>query len=512
MSLPGDEAERRFGVFFLAAMQLGLPLEALREVVPRGQLAALPCAAPCVVGGVDLRGTLVPVVDLRRVIGMDPAAGEADSIVIMAHEGRLLGLLASGVVGVFTCEAGGWSRLEARNAALPLFDGGFRRPDDGVLVSVLSPAGLAGLQDVPMVDCPGSGRGLSLNAATAGDGGAAEAYLMLVRTGQVPMALASDVVYTTILHPQVLNSPLAGGWCLGIIEYAGVRIPAVDLLAFCGLGEIANPWLTQAFLVQYPRGWVAFMVDEISDVVRTGSRVSVPIPAGTLPRDGLFAGALPMDGLSDRALSDAGRQTAYSLLLDTQQLRANPELQGLARVNTPVDGAAAGAGAASGPDAEAQRAGARCQVLTYDLGFEVATPIEQITEILPWSDDCTLFGAGSRTTGLVVSGGRAIPTFCLSTLMGLPGAARSPTASVLVVDTGGGFVGFNVPRLLSIDDAPASRPDASGVARANLQALPEAAGARWSPLRVGSGSAERMLGVLDLQHLAATLCGQAEAA
>ncbi|NML28444.1 chemotaxis protein CheW [Zoogloea dura] len=510
MSLADGAGERRFGVFFLASMQLGLPLEALREVVPRGALAALPCAAPCVVGGVDLRGTLVPVVDLRRVIGMDPAAGEADSIVIMAHEGRLLGLLASGVVGVFTCEAGGWSRLEARNAALPLFDGGFRRPDDGVLVSVLSPEGLAGLQDVPMVDCPGSARGLSLNPAATGTGGAAEAYLMLVRTGPVPMALASDAVYTTILHPQILNSPLAGGWCLGIIEYAGVRIPAVDLLAFCGLGEIANPWLTQAFLVQYPRGWVAFMVDEIIDVLRTGSCVPVPIPAGTLPRDGLFAGALPMAVLTCGAVSDAGRQTAYSLLLDAQQIRANPELQGLGRVNTPVDGAAAGT--AGGPDDEAQLAGTRCQVLTYDLGFEVATPIEQITEILPWSDDCTLFGAGSRTTGLVVSGGRAIPTFCLSTLMGLPGAERSPTASVLVVDTGGGFVGFNVPRLLSIDDAPRSRPEASGVARANLQALPEAAGVRWSPLRVGSGSAERMLGVLDLKHLAASLCGQAEPA
>lgn len=505
MSLPDDGAGRRFGVFLLASMQLGLPLEALREVVPRGQLAALPCAAPCVVGGVDLRGTLVPVVDLRRVIGMEPADGEADCIVIMAHEGRLLGLLASGVVGVFTCEAAGWSHLEARNAALPLFDGGFRRPDDAALVSVLSPKGLAGLQDVPMVDCPGSGRGLSSDPARAEAG--AEAYLMLVRTGKVPMALASEVVYTTILHPQILKSPLTGGWCLGIIEHDGYKIPAVDTLAFCGLGEIANPWLTQAFLVQYPQGWVAFMVDEIVDVVRTGACVPVPIPAGTLPRDGLFAGALPMDGvLSAGSVADGGRQTGYYLMLDSERIRSHPDLQGLGRVNTPVDGRGAGVVDSSGSDAAL--AEARCQVLTYDLGFEVATPIEQINEILPWSDDCTLFGAGSRTTGLVVSGGRAIPTFCLSTLMGLPGAERSSTASVLVVDGGGGFIGFNVPRLLSIDDAPRSRPDASGVARANLQALPEAAGARWSPLQVGSGGTARMLGVLDLKHLAATLCGQ----
>ena len=171
------------------------------------------------------------------------------------------------------------------------------RPDDGSMVSVLSPVGLAGLRDVPMVENSGRDPSQLPRGGELGGGGLTEAYLMLVRTGSVPMALASEAVHTTILHPEILNSPLTGGWCLGIIEHNGYKIPAVDTLAFCGLGEIANPWLTQAFLVQYPQGWVAFMVDEIVDVVRTGACVPVPIPAGTLPMDGLFAGALPMDGV-----------------------------------------------------------------------------------------------------------------------------------------------------------------------------------------------------------------------
>ena len=64
MDMPSAESgsDSRFGVFFLARMQLALALDALREVVPCGALATLPCAAPCVVGGVDLRGVLVPVV------------------------------------------------------------------------------------------------------------------------------------------------------------------------------------------------------------------------------------------------------------------------------------------------------------------------------------------------------------------------------------------------------------------------------------------------------------------
>ncbi|KAB2966440.1 methyl-accepting chemotaxis protein [Zoogloea sp.] len=77
------------------------------------------------------------------------------------------------VVGVFTCEAGGWSRLEAGKAALPLFDGGFRRPDDGALLSVLSPEGLASRHPAgggrsPLVAAPGGQRERGAHARRAG--------------------------------------------------------------------------------------------------------------------------------------------------------------------------------------------------------------------------------------------------------------------------------------------------------------------------------------------------------
>lgn len=500
-------SDRRFGVFSLAALQLALPLEALREVVPLSALSALPCAAPCVIGGIDLRGVLVPVVDLRVVIGLPAVGSEPRSIVIMVFEGRLLGLLASGVVGVFECPEGGWSPMASRNGELPIFGGGFRRPDDGTMVSVLSPVGLAGLRDVPMVE--NSGRDPSqLTGVGAQGGGLAEAYLMLVRTGSVPMALASEAVHTTILHPEILNSPLTGGWCLGIIEHAGLKVPAVDLLALCGLGEIANPWLTQAFLIQYPQGLVAFMVDQIIDVVRADARGLVPIPPGTLPGDALFAGALPMDSLPG-VTAGSELQAGYFLMLDAGQVTGHRDLSGLARMNTPVDARGLDASRPRS-DGEARLLAERCQVLTYDLGFEVATPIDQIAEILPQAEDNGIvFGAGSRAAGLVVSRGRAIPTFCLSSLMGLAGAERSPTASVLVVETATGCVGFNVARLMTIDDAPLKRPDAPGVGRSPLPTLPEGCGARWSPAMVGSGAAERMLSVLDLKHLAQTLSARA---
>ena len=208
MSTAGEP--RLCGVFFLASMQLALPLDALREVLPCTGLVALPCAAPSVIGGIDLRGVLVPVLDLRRALGLKIAGEEPRSVVIMVHEGRLLGLLASGVVGVLACPPGAWNEIGARNAEAPVLGASFRRNDDATLVSVLSPDGLVSLPDVPTVADPEPAR-LSVLGTTEASGDAAvaaESCLMLVRSGPVPLALASDAVHTTVLHPEILASPL----------------------------------------------------------------------------------------------------------------------------------------------------------------------------------------------------------------------------------------------------------------------------------------------------------------
>lgn len=191
-------------------MQLALAHDALREVVPCGALATLPCAAPCVVGGVDLRGVLVPVVDLRRILGLsceDRVDDAPRSIVIMEHQGfsarpagpRLLLGVSTALPGAGT----GWWR------AIGGLDSGRQFPacgDDATLVSVLSPEGLAGLQGVPMVVDPSPARQAGGQDVVANDL-PAESYLMLVRSGKVPMALASEKVPTTILHPRIQPSP-----------------------------------------------------------------------------------------------------------------------------------------------------------------------------------------------------------------------------------------------------------------------------------------------------------------
>jgi purine-binding chemotaxis protein CheW len=153
-----------YGGFRIAGMDLALPMDILREVIPCGVLAELPCAAPYVIGGIDLRGIMVPVVDLR--IALDLAVTDIlfPNVIIMAHENKLLGLLTETVTGIFAGDEKNTNAVSFAAADLPIYCGCIRRNDDGVLVNLLSPTALIMLKDVPMTEDPESMR---LHSATS---------------------------------------------------------------------------------------------------------------------------------------------------------------------------------------------------------------------------------------------------------------------------------------------------------------------------------------------------------
>ncbi len=88
-------------LFEVEGIPYALPLEGVREVVRAVAVAQLPGAPPAVLGVVDLRGTLVPVVDLRARFGL-PARGlsPAEHFVVADAGGRTAMVRADEVLGV----------------------------------------------------------------------------------------------------------------------------------------------------------------------------------------------------------------------------------------------------------------------------------------------------------------------------------------------------------------------------------------------------------------------------
>jgi purine-binding chemotaxis protein CheW len=105
--LAGEQESERAGehleilVFQLAWESYGVETEFVREVYPLTDLTPVPCTPAFVLGILNLRGELCPVIELKRLFGL-PESGitNATSAVVLHDSAMEFGLLADVIVGV----------------------------------------------------------------------------------------------------------------------------------------------------------------------------------------------------------------------------------------------------------------------------------------------------------------------------------------------------------------------------------------------------------------------------
>ena len=138
--------------FRLGEREYATPLSAVREVVRLEGLADLPGMAPPLVGVLDLRGTALPVLDLRRGVGQ----GERGDVLVLERgsaDGRD-GLVDGSTVGVAVDQV----RAVVAASELPPAGGATEQGVlPGYVVEVLrGPSGVVFLVDLArMVDSAG---------------------------------------------------------------------------------------------------------------------------------------------------------------------------------------------------------------------------------------------------------------------------------------------------------------------------------------------------------------------
>lgn len=488
-SAPASAGGRSLGGFRLGGSHYALPMHALREVVPCGSLAPLPSLAPGLVGGLTVRGAVVPVLDLRQVLGQRADPIEMPCVVIFAHRGQVLGLLAEEVTGVFE-DREEYTRQLRSNSDRPLLLSHCSASPDGSTVSVLLPASIVSLPGLPMLDDPEPKRASRSDADTPGVAtlGASPSFqAMFADCGRVRFALDALSVQATLSDFSIrTDTPLAVGACRGVLEYAGAKVPALDLLRVSGLGQLDANARLQAFVIRFPVGMLAFLVDKIVDIRPADPATSLPLPDFVM-RSPLFGGVMDVDE------ADAAAPTCF--VLRAEALLADPEFAALASTTQ-------GEPKQAGASRDAAKAETISQLLTFDLEFETAAPLEHVREILPFSELTTPFPADRSLLGVLTRGGRSIPVVCLGQAMGIPVVAPGQGASVLVVESEAELVGFLVPRLKAIE-ASGWRPRLGRSALSMRKNTADPSGAELA--LIGNGRAERLIPVLDLRSLAGAI-------
>lgn len=110
------EHEEQVVVFELAGESYGIDISVVQEIIRRPPVTPVPRAPECVEGVINLRGRVIPVVNLRSRFRLPPIeADRAARIIVLEHEGQTAGFAVDAVAEVLRVPA---AAVEAPGATL----------------------------------------------------------------------------------------------------------------------------------------------------------------------------------------------------------------------------------------------------------------------------------------------------------------------------------------------------------------------------------------------------------
>ena len=224
-----------FGSFWLDTAEFALPVGAIREVVNEpGRISEVPLA-PCFVRGLfNLRGMVIPIIDLRLLLRFPPV--ETDRF---GEEGRKVAIVEDGdrCIGVVFDRSGevlhdpGSARVEYQAAAEgtrgAIIDGVIKLDNGNRMVQLLDPKELLNIDGVPRADA------VDRAASPKGDIGKRHNCITF-QLGHISCAIDLRFVQEVRDMPSVDSSVFAHGDVIGTASLRGTTIPVIDFRSFVG--------------------------------------------------------------------------------------------------------------------------------------------------------------------------------------------------------------------------------------------------------------------------------------
>lgn len=386
-----------------------LPARAVAEVMRRPSLTRVPHGPDGLMGVTSLRGAVLPVLALGRLLGV--CAGAPQRVLVLQRDPPV-GLAVDGVEMPADDEAGQEPGDDGR-LRLRLDGGGEPLDLDAALAERFAAGG--GRRH------PADDHARARSAAAPGD---ERAFLRLDLSGQA-FGVPLEAVDAVAAAPNDLPAqPQGDALLLGEIDHRGGALPVVSGRRWLGLPETTPPGRQRLVVLKRGQERLGLTVDGASMIVRA--------PADRLARaPSLFSrsdGAAVLDTVL-RLADGRGVMPVLATGASAADARAGAW-------RAPVD-----AGERPAPDADVRRE----RIVVLRLGEErYGLPIGAVEEVLRAPDQLTrLPGGPDYLRGVMNLRGRTLAVIDQALRLGIQGSGRAP-GRIVVVTVGGLQAGLAV--------------------------------------------------------------------
>jgi len=430
ISPQADDAQTPlYGVVRLGSMLAALSIQYIREVVPRpAELVTFPCTMPEIMGAIELRGSIIPVLDLGKILGHDGQAQDASIIMLLRIAGQVFGIVIDEICGVIELRADHQTPMTIANMVSPLVRSGFAHA--GRYGVVLDAPGLAALPGLAMA------QERNLAAATAAEIGTPT---LMFSAGAFHFGLEASFIEACVPHTHVAPSPLDDPLWIGMLAYNGKRIPVVDTLLLLGLGALEPARDYACVVIRMPGDHlVALRIDSVENILRIPARAQLPMQDFAIGHRRLLGGMHEAEHLS--------------LLIAGQAVQAEAALADISQLEE-ADMVAARGGSAGQSIGQSAASGRARPFLLVTIGAgRFAIPLGQVDEILPFGakGKVGLPAQANGIVGMIAHRGCAVPLYDLATHLGA-GDRAVEQPYILLASAGERSLGFLLDGLTAVE-------------------------------------------------------------
>ena len=480
--------ETQLVTFALSGEEFGVPIEFVKEIVRVPDISRVPMVPSYIDGIANLRGSVLPIVSLRKRFGLAEEERTDDNrVVVVESGGRLVGLVVDQVSEVIripddsiempppvlttTLDAQylrGVAKLAKGKRLVLLLGIDAVIPSEAESERALAGAAAAGI----------SGASASAVAASSSRQIVPEEQVVGFRLGGEEFAVSIADVQEIIRVPDINKVPSAPLYVEGVVALRNRLLPIVNLRKRFGMdaGEIDRE--ENRILVIDVRGQVTgFLVDEVSEVL------SMPVTAiGETPA---IIASTQAERLRGVAQLDDGKR--LMMLLDAGKVLSSTEAEDLRGMGRDDGKKAASAASNKALDEE--------QFVSFLVeDEEFAVDIQQVQEIIRMTDITRVPQTPDYVEGMINLRGSVLPVLDMRKRFGMEAKEATEATSILVVDVNGDKTGVIVDDVrevlrLSRDAIEPPPPVIAGVDAAFIRGV----GKR--------GAGKRMLILLDLQRV-----------
>lgn len=418
------------GIVQIADTVIGIPIHHLSEVCHIEALSALPVESDLLLGGFELRDSIVPVLDFHKIAGLPKQETQQHLVAVLKDKDRLLAFYIDEVLGIAHAQSNKVQTLQGSDECeSTCFQGIFSQEDQ--FISILDVAALC--------NTPGVYATTRSEIATQRERQTDNVPMLIFEAGEALFALPAVEVYAAVPRREILQTAINAGPCLGEITYYNRRIPVMCPVQVIGLGKSRPSTVSQVVVLGFPDDrLIGFAVDAVLTITSIQRERASRLPIW-LSKDA-FVGKVN--------IQDDGQQV-YEL--DLEALRENPNLTAIASLSDQAPKNTDTKKLSRTAEAEANVVYERIKYLIVQAGGRLAIPLNEISCILELPEKLTPPASASRGfAGFFSRLNQSVALFDLPRMLGKP-ADQDEDSRVVLTGEKDNQIGFWVERVLGIE-------------------------------------------------------------